>query len=595
MKKAFLFFAMLLFAFVGTMRADEVTIGDPTATTTSSYLPTYSLYEKSFTQQIYTADEIGMAGTINTLTMWLKNSSSYARNLNVYMKEIDETSFASNSAWVSMSDSDLVGSFSLANGISSPVETAVELTTPFEYTGAGSLVICIQDVTGSWSGGAGSVVMTTTEYQALYAYRDGTTYNPSNPGVTGTRVKVKSVVMLDITPAGPGGALTTTPDVLDLGYRPNGAWMAPYVFTINGTGTTVNALDFSGNYFTYEAELPATLTASRPLEVTLTTGEAEEGAVNSTMTVLFSGNRDAQQFNVTANAYNPVNGDVYENATNVTSFPYNGTAPATIHKNYALPTETEGADAVYKVTFANDVLLTASTTGAEGVVALYNEDFDGEDGPMEDNNYEYDGPTVNPGPFNMWFSYAYTGSNTWYGTSAGGGFYFGYQIPVSYIEELGLAGTTLTTVEAAARESYPYECYILEGGSNPGDASFIGYGAITNPTSLYFFDINLEVPAYISGENNIWVIFYSDSPYAAYCGKGLVDAANAKIWTYNPNATNPYWSSNTTYTPVIYSRFLELPTGREVTVDLGGMKIKEGNIRIYNIVRVNKCFQLLSF
>ncbi|MBO4575316.1 MAG: hypothetical protein J5708_08355, partial [Bacteroidales bacterium] len=124
MKKVFLFLTMLLFAFVGTMRAVEVTIGDPTATTTNSYLPTYSLYEKSFTQQIYTADEIGMAGTINTLTMWLKNSSSYARNLNVYMKEIDETEFASNSAWVSMSNADLVGSFSLANGISSPVETA---------------------------------------------------------------------------------------------------------------------------------------------------------------------------------------------------------------------------------------------------------------------------------------------------------------------------------------------------------------------------------------------------------------------------------------------------------------------------------------
>ena len=577
MKKVFLTLTMLLFAFVGTMRADEVTIGDPTATTVNSYLPTYSLYEKSFTQQIYTADEIGMAGTINTLTMWLKNSSSYARNLNVYMKEVEETSFASATAWVSMSSSDLVGSFSLANGISSPVETAVELTTPFEYTGAGNLVICIQDVTGSWSGGAGSVVNTTTEYQAIYAYRDGTTYDPSNPGVNGTIVKVKSVVMLDITPAGGGGALTTTPDVLDLGNRPNGAWMAPYVFTINGSGTTVTALDFSGNYFTYNAVLPATLTSSRPLEVAVTTGEAEEGPVNSTMTVLFGGNRDAQQFNVTANAYNPVEGDVFENAIEPTAMPYAGNAPAGIYKNYELPEATEGADAMYKVTFDNDVMFSAGTAGENAVTAIYPEDFNGQPGPMADNNYVYNGPQVNPGPMNMWFSYAYTGTNTWYGTSAGGGFYYGYKIPAEYIAELGLAGTTITTIEAAAREAYPYYCFIFKGGATPDDGELVSYGVIENTTALYFFDITLEVPVLVNEGDDIWVICYSDSPYAAYCGRYPVDQTNGKIWTYNPNASSPAWSSNTTYTPVIYTRFIELPTGRETTVNLAEISMKKGN------------------
>ena len=572
MKKVFLFFTMLLFAFVGTMRADEVTIGDPTATTTNSYLPTYSLYEKSFTQQIYTADEIGMAGTINTLTMWLKNSSSYARNLNVYMKEIDETEFASTSAWVSMSDADLVGSFSLANGTTSPVETAVELTTPFDYTGAGNLVICIQDVTGSWSGGAASVVMSTTEYQALYAYRDGTTYDPSNPGVNGTRLKVKSVVMLDITPAGGGGALTTTPDVLDLGYRPNGAWMAPYVFTINGSGTTVNALDMSGNYFSYNAEVPATLTTSRPLEVTVTTGEAEEGPVNSTLTVLFGGNRDAQQFNVTAYAYDPVEGDVYENAIEATTMPYAGNAPAGIYKNYELPEATEAPEAMYKVTFNNDVMFSAGTAGENAVTAIYPEDFNGEDGPMADNNYVYNGPTINPGPMSMWFSYNYTGSNTFFGTSAGGGMIFGYRITSAMLQELGLGNCAITTVEAAAREGSYYDLVILKGGETPDLNNMVYYQPFDNYEPFYFFDVNLDEPQFLGDDENIWVMFYSDSPYAAYCGKQPVDAANSKIWYTTDLST---WYSSTTYTPEIYTRFLELPTGREVTVNLADMKIRE--------------------
>ena len=572
MKKVFLTLTMLLFAFVGTMRADEVTIGDPTATTTNSNLPTYSLYEKSFTQQIYTADEIGMAGTINTLTMWLKNSSSYARNLNVYMKEVDETEFASTSAWVSMSDADLVGSFTLANGISSPVETAVDLTTPFEYTGAGSLVICFNDVTGSWSSGAASVVMSTTEYQALYAYRDGTSYNPANPGVTGTRIKSKSVIKLDITPAGPGGALTTTPDVLDLGARPNGAWMAPYVFTINGTGTTVNALDFSGNYFTYNAELPATLTASRPLEVTLTTGEAEEGEVNSTMTVLFSG-RDAQQFNVRAYAYDPVDGDVFEhpivaNLTPRTDITEN--LPDSIYHNYDNPAGTDAKDAVYQLTFDEDVLFFAGAEG--GNVYLYTQDFNGEPGPMADNNYVYTGPEVGPGPMNMWFSYNYTGTNTFFGSSAGGGMIFGYRITPAQLQELGLGNCAITTVEAAAREGSYYDLVILKGGDTPDLNNMVYYQAFDNYEPFYFFDVNLDEPQFLGDDENIWVMFYSDSPYAAYCGKQPVDVTNGKIW-YTTNLST--WYSSTTYTPVIYTRFLELPTGREVTVNLADMKIRE--------------------
>ena len=72
--KLFLFLMLALFGSTSFLRADEVTIGDPTSTVTNSYLPTYSLYNYSFTQQIYTADEIGMGGTINDFTLWLKNS-----------------------------------------------------------------------------------------------------------------------------------------------------------------------------------------------------------------------------------------------------------------------------------------------------------------------------------------------------------------------------------------------------------------------------------------------------------------------------------------------------------------------------------------
>ena len=203
-KKLILFLMLALFGSANFLRADEVTIGDPTSTTTSSYLPGYSLYDYAISQQIYTADEIGMGGTINSLTMWLKNTSSYARNYNIYMKEVSETAFADATSWVSMTASDMVGSYVLNNNITDPVESTITLTTPFAYTGTGSLVICVQDATGQWSSGAVGVTMAATGNQAIYAYRDGTIYDPTTPGVNGTLTTNKNVVRLDITTGGSG-------------------------------------------------------------------------------------------------------------------------------------------------------------------------------------------------------------------------------------------------------------------------------------------------------------------------------------------------------------------------------------------------------
>ena len=213
-KKLFSILALLCMAVTGAW-AEEITIGDPTSTTTSGYLPSYSLYEYSLSQQIYTADEIGTSGTINALTMWLKNSSSYPRNYNIYMKEVSQSSFADGNAWVSMAESNLVATATLSNGIADPVETTFTLTTPFEYSGTGNLVICFQDVTGQWSSGVGSVVMTTSGHQAIYAYRDGSLYDPTSPGVTGAfAIKdnegLKSVVKFDISAS--GFELTSVPN-----------------------------------------------------------------------------------------------------------------------------------------------------------------------------------------------------------------------------------------------------------------------------------------------------------------------------------------------------------------------------------------------
>lgn len=584
MKKVFLFLTMLLFAVTGVMKAGvdmEVEVG--MASTTNSYLPDYTYYDYAVSQQIYTAAEIGKTGPIKAISFDV-SSGSATRVLDVYMKHVTRSSFSGTSNWESMSTADLVysGNVTWASGW-----VTINLTTPFEYNGTDNLLVCVYDHSGTWVSSPGYRVYSAGS-GALRIYRDNTPYDVTSlSGGAVLNYKSHIKLLMNIELGAP--EITVAPTSVDFGYRPNGAWMAPKKVQLSNGGNPANVsmIESNNTFFTSNAEVPFILNYGEPVEIEITTGTATAGAQNGQMMVAFTEDRGFATFDVTATAYDPIDGDVWEKAINVTAMPYSANAPEQLYKNYDLPVATEGSDAVYKVNFEEDVLFSAGTTGANGAAALYAEGFEGVGGPAADNNYVYNGPEVGPGPKNMWFSYAYSSTNTWYGTSAGGGFYFGYQIPASYIEELELAGTSITTVEAAARESYDYECYVLKGGTNPDEAELVSFGIAENPEALYFFDITLDEPVPVEAGDNIWVIFYSDSPYAAYCGRTPVDANNGKIWTYNPNATSPAWGSNSNYTPVIYTRFIELPTGREVTVDLGNMEIKKGNGTVSELATVD--------
>ena len=411
----------------------EVTIGDPASTSSSSYLPTYSLYEYSLTQQIYTADEIGVGGTVNSLTMWLKNTSSYARNFNIYMKEVSESAFASGSAWVSMSDSDMVGSYTLANGISDFTETTVNLSAPFNYTGNGNLVICVQDVTGSWSSGAYANTMAANGNQALYAYRDGSAYNPSAPGVTGSTLAQKNVVRLTFVSEGgdtpevePGlhtlayydgaGAIEDQEELIDVLHivRPNGAWMEPYHFNLYNDGDAsveVLVIDFLHNngYFTMESEVPFTVANNgRPgVDLYINTNDEwnDTEAINSLLAVN-TNERSTHLYEIIAEPYQPYCPDVVEKAYDLGNLTqgtewreYMSTlwdgpqGQFELHPNYDMPDFEEnipdGYDAVMKFTVDRAMSLNARVVeGYEnGKVALYAADFGGQPGPMADNNY----------------------------------------------------------------------------------------------------------------------------------------------------------------------------------------------------------------
>ena len=185
--------ALLCLASTGLARAEQVTIGDPETTSNSIYIPWYSNYDYSYTQQIYTAEEIGRAGVINSLTVWLyhggnpNNEPLPTFNIDIYLKEVDKNSFSGTTDWVYVSSTDKVytGTLTVANTTARAFTFTFDKT--FTYSGQGNLLIAFDDNTGSYKYGLRGLVFSGSSdpNRTIYAFRDGTDYNPTSmSGVT---------------------------------------------------------------------------------------------------------------------------------------------------------------------------------------------------------------------------------------------------------------------------------------------------------------------------------------------------------------------------------------------------------------------------
>ena len=178
---------------------DEVIIGESTGT--STYVPAYNLYNYSCTNQIYTGEEIGGAGTITSIAFMPNTVNDASRTLKVYMANTDKTVFSSTSDWVPVTDADLV--YQGAVNWTANAWSTIELTTPFEFDGTNlCLVVC--DISGDWTSSNYYQVFDAAGNQAIYAYRDASAYDPSAPG-TGYLLAKKNVIKLDITYGGGTG------------------------------------------------------------------------------------------------------------------------------------------------------------------------------------------------------------------------------------------------------------------------------------------------------------------------------------------------------------------------------------------------------
>ena len=204
----------------------ELEIG--TGTKTSQYLPTcYQNYSTS--QQIYTAAEIGMEGTISSIS-FINDGTSQTRKLDVYLVHTDKSSFASDNDWIAVSAADRVYSGNVQTVYKD--WTTITFDTPFAYDNNYNLAVIFVDKTNG--GGGYTVVGRVFEAsrQAIFSSHVTTGYDPENMfNRWGCVDDVKNQIRLEITP----GNVTVCPAPTSISVGNIGTDAATITWTGNGT------------------------------------------------------------------------------------------------------------------------------------------------------------------------------------------------------------------------------------------------------------------------------------------------------------------------------------------------------------------------
>ena len=155
----------------------EVSMGD--ADGSNSYLPYYAYYNYSFSEQIYTAEELGGVNTFSTLSYEVETTAPTRDGCTIYLVETNLSSFSSYADAISTT-----GLTPVFNGTLSGEQGwhTIEFDTPFAYSGNGNLVVIVDRAYTYYSNGGAFATISTTEPQGLYAYDDNVDITSENIG-----------------------------------------------------------------------------------------------------------------------------------------------------------------------------------------------------------------------------------------------------------------------------------------------------------------------------------------------------------------------------------------------------------------------------
>ena len=154
---------------------------------TTYYVPVNNLYKYTYSQQIYTADEINPAHTPTVITA-LAFKYNYATamtdkvDVDIYLAHRSDSTFSSTTDWTPISSAQLVyhGDLNCSQGWN-----VFELDNFFSYNGTDNLVVIVDDNSNDYNSSSCIFGAHTKTNAVLYTRSDSQNYDPAAPG-TGT-------------------------------------------------------------------------------------------------------------------------------------------------------------------------------------------------------------------------------------------------------------------------------------------------------------------------------------------------------------------------------------------------------------------------
>ena len=234
-------------------------IGDDASTGSSNTYPISDYYNYTYSQHLYTAEEIGANGNITSVSFYYNYSTPITSktDIKIYMANTDKSNFTSTSDWIT-EGLQLVyqGAVNITQGWSQ-----INFTTPFVYTGR-NVVLVIEDNTGNY-GGSSSCTFKTTTYSGMYRtlsyYKDGA---PFEAGMTASS---RAQVALNTQ-------FTVCPNPVDLSITevssyPDGCDITnPVVITVQNVGYAAPVSTFEAYYKVNEGNtVHETVTLATPI------------------------------------------------------------------------------------------------------------------------------------------------------------------------------------------------------------------------------------------------------------------------------------------------------------------------------------------
>jgi hypothetical protein len=289
----------------------SVTIGDGSQ---NLRVPIDFFYKCSLHEALYSPDEIGAFGNINTLMLYNQFPAAAEETpIKIWMGITDLEDLSGG--WIPADQLSLVfdGTITFPAG-----ENAVSITlqTPFAYTGGNLVMMFNRPLQPSYLGSAYYFkAQTIGTNRARLARSDSIDYDPANPSATGTLSGQIPMITMLLTPLSDEPTFSIFPSAADLGNVLLDTTV-DRTFTIRNVGggnLGINSIEISGDAF-YTIQdlptLPASLESAQTLTFTVRYAPTAAGVHNATITV--NDNRSVHTATITANCID----------TNITTLPY---------------------------------------------------------------------------------------------------------------------------------------------------------------------------------------------------------------------------------------------------------------------------------